>query len=209
MPWESAVNNATGNGLLIVISGPSGAGKGTLCRELLHRRPDVAYSVSATSRQPRAGEVEGKEYFFYSKEEMSGMIADGDLLEWAEYCGHYYGTPRSLVEKTILAGQDIILEIEIQGALKIKQTCPQAVFIFIVPPSLDTLAERIHRRGTETEEAIQARLEKALQELNYLSQYDYVIVNDEISVAVDKLVSIIAAEKCKILRKVFDFKEEA
>lgn len=194
------------HGLLIVLSGPSGAGKGTLCHELLGQVPNIQYSVSATSRNPRPGEVEGKDYFFLTSEDFLAMIGEGDLLEWAEFCGNYYGTPRFAVEQAIQSGKDVILEIEIQGALQIKERFPQGVFIFIVPPSMDVLSERIHKRGTESEEVIQKRLATAVHELEYITEYDYVVVNDEVPAAVDKLKSILVAEKCRVKRKPFVFK---
>ena len=194
------------HGLLIVLSGPSGAGKGTLCRELLRQVPELVYSVSATSRSPRPGEIDGVHYFFRTREEFEKMLAQGELLEWANFCGNYYGTPRFAVEQALRAGKDVILEIEIQGALQVKERFPQGVFIFIVPPSLDVLSERIHKRGTESEEVIQKRLATAIQELEYVSEYDYVVVNDEVPVAVDKLKSILTAEKCRVKRKPFSFK---
>lgn len=193
------------HGLLIVLSGPSGAGKGTLCQELLRQLPQVKYSVSATTRQPRPGEVDGLHYYFRSREEFQTMIEQDQLLEWAEFCGNYYGTPQFAVEQAIQAGNDVILEIEIQGALQVKKRFPQGVFIFVVPPSMDELSQRIHKRGTESEEVIQKRLQTAARELEYVSEYDYVIVNDEIPLAVDKLKSILVAEKCRVKRKPYEF----
>ena len=198
-----------GHGLLIVLSGPSGAGKGTLCQELLRKMPAIKYSVSMTTRSSRPGEVEGIHYFFRQKAEFESMINGDELLEWAQFCDNYYGTPRFAVEQAIQAGYDVILEIEIQGALQIKKRFPQGVFTFIVPPSLDVLSERIHKRGTESEEVIQKRLATAIQELEYVSEYDYVVINDEVPVAVDKLKSILVAEKCRVKRKPFVFKGES
>ena len=193
------------HGLLIVLSGPSGAGKGTLCLELLQQQPSLQYSISATTRAPRPGEVDGVNYFFRTREEFETMIENQELLEWAEFCGNFYGTPHFAVEQFIQAGKDVILEIEIQGALQVKKRFPQGVFIFIVPPSIDVLSERIHKRGTEPEEVIQKRLDEAVHELEYLTEYDYVVVNDEIAAGVDKLRSILVAEKCRVKRKPFVF----
>ncbi len=196
------------HGLLIVISGPSGAGKGTLCQELLRQMPDLRYSVSSTTRCPRPGEVDGIHYYFRPRQDFEVMIARDEMLEWAEFCDNYYGTPRFAVEQALQDGLDVILEIEIQGALQIKKRFPQGVFTFIVPPSMDVLSERIHKRGTESEEVIQKRLATAIRELEYVSEYDYVVINDEVPVAVDKLKSILVAEKCRVKRKPFVFKEE-
>ncbi len=194
------------HGLLIVLSGPSGSGKGTVCQELLHQMPDLKYSVSATTRSPRPGEINGVHYNFRAREEFETMLAQDELLEWAEFCNNYYGTPRFAVEQAIQEGSDVILEIEIQGAMQIKKRFPQGVFIFIVPPSLEALSKRIHKRGTETKEVIQKRLDTATEELRFLDEYDYVVINDQVSNAVDKLKSILAAEKCRVKRNPFVFK---
>lgn len=193
------------NGLLIVLSGPSGAGKGTICQEVLRQLPDIKYSVSATTRNPRPGEVDGTHYFFRSREDFQSMIEKDELLEWAEFCENFYGTPRFAVEQAIQSGMDVILEIEIQGALQIKKRFPQGVFVFVVPPSMSVLSERIHKRGTESEDVIRKRLETAERELEYVTEYDYVIVNDELEKAVDKLKSILIAEKCRVKRKPYEF----
>ncbi len=184
-------------GLLIVLSGPSGVGKGTVCAELRKAVPELVYSISATTRPPREGEVDGVNYFFKTKEEFMEMIRTNQLLEWAEYVGNYYGTPTEFVKKTLDEGKDIILEIEVQGAMKVKESYPEGVFIFLVPPSLHELEQRINSRGTETEEAIRDRLLTAENELKMIEHYDYVVVNDKIESACSRIKSIIVAEHCR------------
>lgn len=184
-------------GILIVLSGPSGVGKGTVCKALRQCTPDLVYSVSATTREARAGEVEGVNYFFKTKEQFQQLIDDDQMLEWAEYVGNYYGTPRKFVEDTIDSGKDIILEIEVQGALKVKQKFPQGVFIFLLPPSLDELESRIVGRGTESEESIRSRMSIAMDEIRLMEHYDYAIVNDRVDNACSKIQSIIVAEHCR------------
>lgn len=192
-------------GLLIVISGPSGAGKGTLCNLIKKEFPSIYYSISATTRSPRQGEKHGVDYLFMSKEDFSNLKDNNGLLECAEVYGNSYGTPRSMVEENIASGKDVILEIDIQGALHIKKQYPQGVFIFIVPPSIGELKRRIESRGLNSPEDILRRLKSAQTELAYVSEYDYVIVNDKIETAIAKLKSIITAEKCRPQRRKINF----
>ncbi|WP_314584172.1 guanylate kinase [Paenibacillus terrigena] len=188
-------------GLLIVLSGPSGVGKGTVCTALRKKMPNLIYSVSATTRQPRMGEEEGVNYFYKSREQFLDMIEHNQLLEYAEYVGNYYGTPRDFVEQTINEGKDIILEIEVQGALQVKKSFPQGVFIFLLPPSLDELKDRIKGRGTENETIIDHRMSVAEEEINMIEYYDYAVVNDEIEHACRRIDAIITAEHCKISKE--------
>lgn len=184
-------------GILIVLSGPSGVGKGTVCKALRGKAPDLIYSVSATTRTPREGEVEGVNYFFKSREQFKQLIEQDQMLEWAEYVGNFYGTPRKFVEDTLNAGKDIILEIEVQGALKVKQKFPEGVFIFLLPPSLGELENRIVGRGTESEDSIRNRMSVAVEEIRLMEHYDYAIVNDQVEGACDRIQSILMAERCR------------
>ncbi|GIP41865.1 guanylate kinase [Paenibacillus sp. J45TS6] len=188
-------------GLLIVLSGPSGVGKGTVCTALRKRVPNLTYSVSATTRQPRLGEENGVNYFFKSREQFLDMIEKDELLEHAEYVGNYYGTPRDFVEQTLESGKDIILEIEVQGALKVKEKFPEGIFVFLLPPSLDELKDRIQGRGTENQATIDHRMTVAAEEISLLEKYDYAVVNDEIDLACKRIESIIIAEHCKVAKK--------
>lgn len=181
-------------GILLVISGPSGAGKGTICKALLEKRPDMAYSISCTTRQPRNGEVDGKNYFFKTREEFEKMIANDGFLEHADVYGNYYGTPKAYVLDQVAQGKDIILEIDPQGALQVKRNYPNGVFVFIVPPSLTELSKRIYKRGTDAVDVIKKRLSSATAELAYASRYDYIVVNDEVEKATSKVNNIVSTE---------------
>lgn len=187
-------------GLLLVVSGPSGVGKGTLCRVLRERFPKLHYSVSATTRQPRPGEKHGVDYYFLSKEEFEARVRNNGFLEWALVYNNYYGTPWGPVQEILQRGEDIILEIDMQGAEQVKNRYPEGVFIFLLPPSLEEQRRRILKRGTEDAESLAKRLEAVGEELKHLPRYDYVIVNDNITASVDKLAAIIMAEKCRVKR---------
>ncbi|WIV10796.1 guanylate kinase [Proteiniborus sp. MB09-C3] len=190
-----------GNGLLVVISGPSGVGKGTVCKRLLSDNDKISLSVSATTREARTGEIDKISYYFIDRKEFEDMVEKDEFLEYAYVHGNYYGTPKKYVLDKIDKGQDVLLEIDIQGALKVKEIYPDGVFIFIMPPSMEELKKRIVNRGTETEEAIARRFETAYKEIEYVFKYDYAVFNDEIGVAVKKIESIIEAERCKVNRQ--------
>ncbi|ANU50753.1 guanylate kinase [Enterocloster clostridioformis] len=184
-------------GILVVVSGFSGAGKGTLMKELLKRYDNYALSVSVTTRQPREGEKDGEDYFFVSREYFQQMIEDGRLVEYAQYVNHYYGTPRDYVEKKMAEGKDVILEIEIQGALKVKKRFPDALLIFVTPPSAGELRRRLVGRGTETIEVINARLRRAAEEASGMEAYDYLLINDEIDACVEQMHQLITLQHSK------------
>ena len=184
-------------GLLVVVSGPSGTGKGTVCQQLLSQRDSIRYSVSATTRKPREGEVEGKNYFFVSEKEFLDMLDKDALIEWDKYCDNYYGTPKAYVESCLENGLDIILEITVEGALEIKQKYPECVLIFIIPPSIEELRRRIEYRGTECCEVIEKRLQQAANELNLVSKYDYMILNDSVENAALNIEKVLDAERLK------------
>ncbi len=187
-------------GLLIVLSGPSGAGKDTVCSAYLKRNPEAVLSISVTTRKPRVGEKEGVNYYFTDVQSFEKMIRENKFLEYARVYGNYYGTPKEYVEEKLVSGFDVLLEIDIQGALQVKEKFPEGVFIFIIPPSMDELKRRIVKRGTESAEAIYTRFQSAYKELNYLSQYNYVVVNDTVEEAVRRLEAIVLAEKCRVDR---------
>ena len=187
-------------GVLFVISGFAGAGKGTLVRMLVEKYDNYALSVSATTRKPRDGEIEGVHYFYKTKEEFLEMIEKGMLYEYAQYVDHYYGTPKEYVQKQLEAGKDVILEIEIQGALKIKEQFPDTLLLFVTPPDADTLEARLRGRGTETDDIIQKRLSRAVEESEVVSQYDYIIVNDVAEEAAEEIHAIIQSEHYAVQR---------
>ncbi|MEG1779580.1 MAG: guanylate kinase [Oscillospiraceae bacterium] len=183
-------------GQLIVLSGPSGVGKGTLLGRCLQRNDNLRYSVSATTREPRQGEIDGKDYYFMSKEEFLSRANNGCMLEYACYNGNYYGTPRDYCEKLMNEGKDVVLEIEVQGAMQVKKMCPDAVMIFVIPPTLKELEARLQTRGTETGECVLKRLDIAKQEIRYAEKYDYVIINDDLEKAEARLDAVFLAVRC-------------
>ncbi|MFD2638217.1 guanylate kinase [Piscibacillus salipiscarius] len=184
-------------GILFILSGPSGVGKGTVRKRLFEEDSDLQYSISVTTRNPRDGEENGVDYFFKSREQFEQMIEQDELIEYAEYVGNYYGTPKQYVEDTLKQGKDVFLEIEVQGAMKVRESFPQGVYIFLFPPSLDELKNRIINRGTESEDLIRNRLLEAKKEIDMMDAYDYVVVNDEIENAVHRIQSIVISEHCK------------
>ena len=185
-------------GTLIVLSGPSGVGKSTVIAELLSERKDIYFSVSFTTRQPRPGEVDGVNYNFVTRPEFERMIRDNELLEYAEYVGNYYGTSLKVIRDRLDQGQDVLLDIEVQGAATVKAKCPEAVLIFILPPSLEELAHRLQARSTDPEDVIVKRLKRAREECSEIGRYDYLVVNDSVIAAVGEIVSILTAEGCRV-----------
>lgn len=188
-------------GILTVVSAPAGCGKDTILEQALRKNENLFYSVSATSRAIRPNETDGVSYYFKTRAAFEELIAEGGLLEYTEYCGNYYGTPKKAVEEMLAAGKDVILKIEVEGAMNIKRLFPDCVMIFILPPSFEELSRRLHKRGTEDEETILRRIETARQELTYAKNYDYLIVNGELSAAVEEFLSVVAAEKAKTARR--------
>jgi len=199
----------TRQGLLIVISGPSGAGKGTVCRALLEQYPELVLSVSKTTRSPRAGEQDGVNYFFVSRGEFEAGIRDGDFLEHATVYGELYGTPRGNVLQQLRAGRDVLLEIDTQGARQVRENFPGGVFVFLVPPSASDLSARITGRATESQEKIRRRLSEAAAEIAQVKDYDYLIINDVVEKARARLAAVILAEKCRTVRNLAIIEELA
>ncbi|QQK07765.1 guanylate kinase [Miniphocaeibacter halophilus] len=186
------------DGFLLVLSGPSGVGKGTVCEALLDKRKDIKYSISATTRKKRPQEKNGENYYFLSLDEFKDKIDDGEFIEYAKVHGNYYGTPKSYVVDKIAEGDIVILEIDVQGALQVKENYPGAVYIFLLPPDMKELRSRIEKRATEDEETINLRMNNAKNELSFIDKYDYAVINDEIEKTVKKIECIIEAEKLKV-----------
>lgn len=195
-------------GLLIVISGPSGVGKGTVRNALFQKEGhNLVYSISMTTRAPRNGETNGKEYYFVSREEFEERIKNNQFLEYAEFVGNYYGTPLDKVEDNLNEGNEVVLEIEVQGAMQVRKKKRDAIFIFIAPPTMQDLKNRLNRRGTEPKEVIQSRYEKACREVELAYLYDYIVVNDSVENAADKIMAIIRAEHAKTERTISEYKK--
>ena len=192
------MNQKKERGQLIVLSGPSGVGKSTVIAELFAQRSNIYFSVSYTTRQPRVGEQDGVNYNFVSREEFERMIADDELLEYAEYVDNYYGTSIKLIREKLDAGIDVLLDIEVQGAAKVRARCPDALFIFIIPPSFEELSRRLHRRNTDSEDVIAGRLAKARQEFREIPKYDYLVINDKVANAVHEIEAILTAAECRV-----------
>lgn len=184
-------------GLLFVVSAPAGCGKDTILEQVLAKEDNVGYSVSATTRAPRPGEVDGTHYFFITRQRFEEMIANGEVLEYTEYCGNYYGTPRKGVEAMLAEGRDVVLKIEIEGAMNIKKLFPDCCLVFILPPSMRELERRLRKRGTEDEPTIMRRIAQAKNELDAAAGYDYFVVNDDLEDAVNDLCAVIRGEKCR------------
>ncbi|MBK0041549.1 guanylate kinase [Leuconostoc falkenbergense] len=191
----------TQRGLLIVLSGPSGVGKGTVRKAIFEEDGiDFQYSISATTRSPRKGEVDGEDYFFVTREQFEERINNGDMLEYAQYVNNYYGTPKSFIDQTLASGRDVFLEIDVQGALQVKSKMPEGIYIFLTPPDLTNLRSRLVGRGTDSSEVIEKRVAAARDELKMMINYDYAVENDVVSRAVDRIKAIITAERLRVTR---------
>lgn len=195
-------------GLLVVLSGPSGVGKGTVRKALFEMEGhDLVYSISMTTRPPREGEVDGEDYYFVSKEEFERRIREDQFIEYAEFVGNYYGTPKDKVDEQLGLGKEVVLEIEVQGALQVRKKAKDAVFVFIAPPNKEALYRRLLRRGTEDPKTIQKRMEKAEREFPLAHKYDYIVVNDEVTNAADRILAIIRAEHAKTERSIYKYNQ--
>ena len=190
------------SGKLIVVSGPSGVGKSTVLKRVMERTPNLHFSVSATTRPMRPGEVDGLNYFFVSREAFQQMISDGALLEYAEYVGNYYGTPEAPLDEALAEGRDILLDIEVQGALNVKRRRPDAVLIFMLAPSFQDIEKRLTGRGDTAPDLVRGRLERARWEYTQAANYDYLVINDDVDKAAKEIISILTAEKCKTAERV-------
>jgi|SRR5665647_342865 len=188
-------------GIIFVVSGPSGVGKGTTLKVLIDHNPNIKFSISATSREPRKGEIDGQQYFFVSEEKFQQMIKKEEFIEWVKYCGHYYGTPKNHVEEMLNNSFDVVFEIEVEGALNVKKAYPDSVIIFMLPPTFEELENRLQKRGSEREEDVQKRLERAKFELSFANRFDYAIINSYVEDSANKLESILIAEKLSVKRK--------
>jgi len=187
--------------MLVIISGPSGSGKGTVVKELVQKE-DFALSISATTRTPRTGEIDGTHYYFYDKETFENMKKQNELLEWAEFCDNYYGTPRKYVEQQMLEGKNVILEIEVQGALQIKKLYSDCILVFLIPPDIKELEKRLTQRGTEDKQTINRRMNRAIEEMEFVPQYDYIVINDTVEAAAEAICAIVKAESMKSSRNI-------
>ena len=195
-------------GLLIVLSGPSGVGKGTVRKALFELEGhDLVYSISMTTRPPREGEIDGEDYYFVTREEFEERIRQDQFLEYAEFVGNYYGTPKDKVDEQLELGKEVVLEIEVQGANQVREKAPDGVFVFIAPPTKEALYRRLLRRGTENPEMIQQRMDKAEREFPMAHKYDYIVINDEVTNAADRILAIIRAEHAKTERSIYKYKE--
>ena len=189
-------------GTLLVISGSSGVGKSTVIREVMSQRPDLYFSVSFTTREPREGEVNGVNYNFVTREDFEDRIQKGEFLEWAEYVGNYYGTSMTVIREHLDKGTDVLLDIEVQGAAKVREKLPEAVTLFLIPPSFEELSRRLHARGTDSQEKIAQRLETARREAKEIIHYDYVVVNDTVPHAAEEVLAILTAAGCRTERRI-------